>query len=67
MASGVDRGSEAMTISLEGVGDTEVIEVPTKLEDLLDDAEEAQLRSDLEKIAESRRQAATDGAALHLG
>ena len=56
-----------MTISLEEVSNTEVIEVPTKLEDLLDDAEWARLRSDLERIAEGRRQAATDGAALKLG
>lgn len=56
-----------MTIRLDEVGDVEVIELPTKLEDLLDQEEEARLRSDLERIAEVRRQAATDGAALRLG
>lgn len=51
-----------MTISLDEVSNTDVLEVPAMLEDLLDEEAEAQLRCDLEKIAESRRQAATDGA-----
>ncbi len=67
MASGIDRGGETMTIRLDEVGDTDVLEVPAMLEDLLNDEAEARLRSDLEKIAESRRQAATDGATLKLG
>lgn len=67
MASRVDRRGGMMTIRLDEVGDVEVIELPTKLEDLLDQEEEARLRSDLERIAEVRRQAATDGAALRLG
>lgn len=67
MASGVDRGGETMTISLDEISNTDVIEVPTMLEDLLDEEGEARLRSDLDRIAESRRQAATDGATLKLG
>lgn len=55
-----------MTISLDEVSNTDVLEVPAMLEDLLDEEAEAQLRCDLEKIAESRRQAATDGATLKL-
>lgn len=56
-----------MTISLDEISNTDVIEVPTMLEDLLDEEGEARLRSDLDRIAESRRQAATDGATLKLG
>lgn len=56
-----------MTISLDEVSSADVLEVPAMLEDLLDEEAEAQLRSDLERIAESRRQAATDGATLKLG
>lgn len=67
MASGVDQGGETMTISLNEVSNTDVLEVPTLLEDLLDEQAEERLRSDLERIAESRRQAATDGATLRLG
>ncbi len=67
MASGVDRGGETMTINLNEVSNVDVLEVPTLLEDLLDEQAEEQLRSDLERIAESRRQAATDGATLKLG
>ncbi|WP_367337124.1 hypothetical protein [Phycicoccus sp.] len=55
-----------MTISLEDVSTAEAIEVPTQLGELLSDEEADRLREDLERIADGRRQAATDGATMRL-
>lgn len=45
-------------------GDT--VDVPTSLDELLTQQEEADLRSNLEQIAETRRLAAIDGASLRM-
>jgi hypothetical protein len=55
-----------MTISLEDLTRTEAVEVPTQLDELLSKEDEARLRADLERIADGRRQAATEGAAMRL-
>lgn len=56
-----------MTISLDEISNTDVIEVPTMLEDLLDEEGEARLRSDLDRIARADAKPLTDGATLKLG
>lgn len=55
-----------MTISLEDLSTTESLEVPTQLDELLSKEDVERLRADLERIADGRRQAATDGAAMRL-
>lgn len=55
-----------MTVSLEDFDHADVVEVPTRLHEMLDREEEERLRANLERIAETRRQAATEGASLRL-
>jgi len=56
-----------MTVeAIDFLTEAKSLDVPTELTTLLQPQEQKQLRSDLERIAEARRLAAMDGAALRL-